>query len=168
MSCKNIPINSIVYFSSEYRLKSFIQKGEETEYLSGLLYELTLQRDPYFYLIFYVLPLIFFVFIAYCAFWVNHAAAPARVALSITTILITINFSNGIYTILPPVKYEVWLISFSTGVLVFACVSMMEYAIVNFSNFHLNIYKTQINNCMQVVRDNIKPLREKFEKEKKE
>lgn len=111
-----------------------------------------MQRDPYFYVIYFVIPQIFFVFIAYCAFWVNHAAAPARVALSITTILITINFTNGIYTILPPVKHAVWLVTFSTGVLVFACVSMMEYALVNFSNFHFNAYKTDINQCMDQVK----------------
>jgi hypothetical protein len=127
-----------------------------------------MQRDPYFYLIYYVIPQIFFVFIAYCAFWVNQTAAPARVALSITTILITINFSNGIYRILPPVKYEVWLVTFSTGVLAFACVSMMEYAFVNFSNFHYGIYKADIESCMKQIKGQVKNLRERFEKEKYE
>jgi hypothetical protein len=141
---------------------------DESVKLSGLRYSLKMQRDPYFYLIYYVIPQIFFVFVAYCAFWVNHAAVPARVALSITTILITIKFSNGIYVILPPVKYEVWLVTFSTGVLVFACISMIEYAFVNYSNFHYNVYKTQINDCMTKFRKEVPKLKQKFEKEKVE
>ena len=136
--------------------------------LSGIQYVLEMKRQPNFYLIFYVLPQVFFVFIAYCAFWVNHAAAPARVALSITTILITINFTNGIYVILPPVTHDVWLVTFSTGVLVFACISMIEYAFVNFSNFHLKNYKDQIDGSMKVIKANVPVLKGKFEKEKLE
>jgi len=142
-----------------------VSKLEVGKTNSGLQYLFIMQRQPYFYVIYYVLPQIFFVFIAYCAFWIDHKQASARVALSITTILITINFTNGIYTVLPPVKHEVWLVTFSTGVLAFASISMLQYALVNFSNFHFSSYQAEIHQCMEQVKGSITDMRKRFEKE---
>ena len=60
-------------------------------------------------MIYYLIPSILFVIISYCSFWIDKEAATARASIAITTILITINFSNDIATILPPIKEEIWL-----------------------------------------------------------
>ena len=59
---------------------------------SALVYKVTLQRDPYFYMVYYLIPSVLFVLISYCSYWIDSKAATARCSLAITTIVITINF----------------------------------------------------------------------------
>lgn len=71
---------------------------------AGLFYQIEMKRQPYFYMAFYVLPSVLYVIISYCSFWIDQKAATARCSLGITTILITINFFNGVNNILPPIE----------------------------------------------------------------
>lgn len=47
-------------------------------------------------MVYYIVPSVIFVVLSYCSFWIDQEAVTARVSLSITTVLITINFSNGL------------------------------------------------------------------------
>jgi hypothetical protein len=87
-------------------------------------------------MVYYIIPSVLFIIISYCSYWIDYKSATARCSLAITTIVITINFSNGINTVLPPIEYSVWLESYFTGILIFTCFTMLEYAAVNFA--HLN------------------------------
>ena len=95
-----------------------------------------MKRDPYFYMTYYIIPSVLFVIISYCSFWIDKLAATARCSLAITSILITINFSNGISQILPPIEYEVWMEDYFKGILIFTTFAMFEYAVVNFATLN--------------------------------
>lgn len=82
--------------------------GHEERY-NGLDFKIIIKRDTGFYMTFYIIPVILFTIVAYCSFWVNPAAAPARTTLAIVSLLLTIRFRNGILAILPQVKSSIWL-----------------------------------------------------------
>jgi len=127
-----------------------------------------MKRDPFFFMIYYVIPSVLFVICAYCSFWVDPAQPPARCGLAITTILITINFTNGITNILPPIDQSIWLEEYFTGVLVFTCISMFEYAALNFAMVHYNAYRTEIEAAIVGVKGNLTTLKNKVSKNQSE
>ena len=118
-----------------------------------------MKRDDQFYINFYVIPSILFILISYCSYWIDKSAAPARVAVGITTVLITISFYNGISEILPPVDTSVWLEQYYTGILAFTCATMIEYAIVNFCTFHFNMHKNRIDTIVNEIKQNLGALK---------
>lgn len=103
-----------------------------------MTYIIELKRNPYPYMSFYIICSVIFVLISYCSFWIDYKAVTARCSLAITTIVITINMTNGVSTLLPPIEYSVWIENYYTGCLIFVCITMLEYAIVNFCAFNYN------------------------------
>ena len=79
--------------SGEDPQSAYVQRRQGS--YSGILYTLKLKRDPGFYWTFYMLPAMLFVFLSYSSFWVDKNAVPARVALGILSILITLNSINS-------------------------------------------------------------------------
>jgi hypothetical protein len=125
---------------------------------------LRIKRDPYFYMVYYIVPSVIFVILSYCSFWIDQESVTARCSLAITTVLITINFSNGINTILPPFEYPVWLETYFTGILIFTCFSMLEYAIVNFCHTNYKLFKQQIEDTVNNLRVNLSKFKKKLAK----
>ena len=135
---------------------------------SGLRYTIEMKRDPYFYMTYYVVPSVLFVIISYCSFWIDKHAATARCSLAITTILITINFSNGLNNVLPPIDYEVWMEEYFKGILIFTCFAMFEYAVLNFVTLNYMNDKKRIDDTIMNIRENLGRLKQKFLKQKEE
>ena len=108
---------------------------------AGLLFNLKMKRDPYFYMVYYIVPSVIFVIISYCSFWISKDSVTARCSLAITTVLITINFQSGINQILPPIEYPVWLETYFTGILIFTCFAMLEFAVVNFCTSNYMVHQ---------------------------
>lgn len=94
----------------------------------------------------------------YCSFWIDKNAVPARVGLSITVILITINFNKGVNLILPPVDDSIWLLDYFNGILVFSIVSMFEYVFLNYCTFIVKQHTDEVNKYVMEIKGNIGPL----------
>ena len=73
-----------------------------------------------------------FVFLSYLGSWIQRGAAPARVALSIITILVATSKTNSVAATLPPVAYKVWLVDFEFGCVCFCVMGFIQYTLVNF------------------------------------
>lgn len=111
---------------------------------------------------FYIVCSVIFVIISYCSFWIDYKAVTARCSLAITTIVITINMTNGVITLLPPIEYSVWIESYYTGCLVFVCITMLEYACVNFCAFNYESYKNMIEETVESIKMNVVSLKKKY------
>uniref|UniRef100_A0A4W5R551 Neurotransmitter-gated ion-channel transmembrane domain-containing protein n=2 Tax=Salmoninae TaxID=504568 RepID=A0A4W5R551_9TELE len=85
-----------------------------------------------YYLIQMYIPSLLIVILSWVSFWINMDAAPARVALGITTVLTMTTQSSGSRTSLPKVSYvkaiDIWM----AVCLLFVFSALLEYAAVNF------------------------------------
>lgn len=64
-----------------------------------------LERQMGYYLIQMYIPSLLIVILSWVSFWINMDAAPARVALGITTVLTMTTQSSGSRASLPKVRY---------------------------------------------------------------
>ncbi|XP_055061050.2 glycine receptor subunit alpha-3 [Misgurnus anguillicaudatus] len=91
-----------------------------------------LERQMGYYLIQMYIPSLLIVILSWVSFWINMDAAPARVALGITTVLTMTTQSSGSRTSLPKVSYvkaiDIWM----AVCLLFVVSALLEYAAVNF------------------------------------
>ncbi|XP_029205557.1 gamma-aminobutyric acid receptor subunit beta-3-like isoform X1 [Acropora millepora] len=77
-------------------------------------------------------PSIMVVALSWVSFWINYKAAPARIALCITTVLTMITLTSSVQNSLPRVtyvKYSDWIL---TTCLAYVFGALVEFAIVNF------------------------------------
>ncbi|XP_071788644.1 glycine receptor subunit alpha-2-like [Asterias amurensis] len=90
------------------------------------------QRQMESYLLTVYIPTVLLVSIAWLSFWIDAKAAPARVALGITTVLTVTTMTAGIQETLPVVTYakaiDVWL----AVCLLFVFFSLLEYGMANY------------------------------------
>ena len=91
-----------------------------------------LERVPHYYETNVITNACILVIIAYSAFFVSRAAVPARVALSIITVLATFGLLNSVNTMLPRGPHVVWLVTFLRGSLLFIVSATVEYTVVNY------------------------------------
>ncbi|XP_056610608.1 glycine receptor subunit alpha-2 [Triplophysa dalaica] len=91
-----------------------------------------LERQMGYYLIQMYIPSLLIVILSWVSFWINMDAAPARVALGITTVLTMTTQSSGSRASLPKVSYvkaiDIWM----SVCLLFVFAALLEYAGVNF------------------------------------
>ncbi|XP_068408907.1 glycine receptor subunit alpha-3 isoform X1 [Eschrichtius robustus] len=91
-----------------------------------------LERQMGYYLIQMYVPSLLIVILSWVSFWINMDAAPARVALGITTVLTMTTQSSGSRASLPKVSYvkaiDIWM----AVCLLFVFSALLEYAAVNF------------------------------------
>ncbi|KAF3851764.1 hypothetical protein F7725_005119 [Dissostichus mawsoni] len=87
-----------------------------------------LERQMGYYLIQMYIPSLLIVILSWVSFWINMDAAPARVALGITTVLTMTTQSSGSRTSLPKVSYvkaiDIWM----AVCLLFVFSALLEYA----------------------------------------
>uniref|UniRef100_A0A7N6BPR2 Glycine receptor, alpha 3 n=1 Tax=Anabas testudineus TaxID=64144 RepID=A0A7N6BPR2_ANATE len=121
-----------------------------------------LERQMGYYLIQMYIPSLLIVILSWVSFWINMDAAPARVALGITTVLTMTTQSSGSRTSLPKVSYvkaiDIWM----AVCLLFVFSALLEYAAVNFVSrqhkellrfrrHHKNKSKASSNNAVTVL-----------------
>ena len=76
------------------------------------------------------IPCVCVVALSWVSFWINHEAVPARVALSITTVL-TISYMRGsVNAGMPRVSYLKSIDYFLLGGFVFIFMTLLEYVLV--------------------------------------
>ncbi|XP_072019835.1 glycine receptor subunit alpha-2-like isoform X2 [Amphiura filiformis] len=99
-----------------------------------------------FFLTVYI-PTVLLVSIAWLSFWIDAKAAPARVALGITTVLTVTTMTAGIQETLPVVTYakaiDVWLAT----CLIFVFTSLLEYGFANYLLVVENRAKAKRKKC---------------------
>uniref|UniRef100_A0A8C5D300 Glycine receptor subunit alpha-3-like n=1 Tax=Gouania willdenowi TaxID=441366 RepID=A0A8C5D300_GOUWI len=119
-----------------------------------------LERQMGYYLIQMYIPSLLIVILSWVSFWINMDAAPARVALGITTVLTMTTQSSGSRTSLPKVSYvkaiDIWM----AVCLLFVFSALLEYAAVNFvSRQHkelLRFRRTHKSKILHLFRHNSK------------
>ncbi|CAH1776416.1 unnamed protein product [Owenia fusiformis] len=116
----------------------------------GMLY---LERAIGFYLTQTYIPSILVVILSWVAFWIDNKAVPARVTLSLLTVLTITTQSSGVLGQLPRVSYvkaiDVWMAT----CLVFVVGGLLEYALVNVLSRKVSKYQRIGNEMMPYRRD---------------
>uniref|UniRef100_A0A8C7YB29 Glycine receptor, alpha 2 n=1 Tax=Oryzias sinensis TaxID=183150 RepID=A0A8C7YB29_9TELE len=134
--------NAAVQVSEGLTLPQFIMKEEKElgyctkHYNTGkftcIEVKFHLERQMGYYLIQMYIPSLLIVILSWVSFWINMDAAPARVALGITTVLTMTTQSSGSRASLPKVSYvkaiDIWM----AVCLLFVFAALLEYAGVNF------------------------------------
>ncbi|KAJ7414846.1 Glycine receptor subunit alpha-3 [Willisornis vidua] len=117
-----------IYVSSLFNLISIFIQGKFT----CIEVRFHLERQMGYYLIQMYIPSLLIVILSWVSFWINMDAAPARVALGITTVLTMTTQSSGSRASLPKVSYvkaiDIWM----AVCLLFVFSALLEYAAVNF------------------------------------
>lgn len=88
------------------------------------------RRRSMYYIFQMYIPCVCIVALSWVSFWINHEAVPARVALSITTVL-TISYMRGsVNAGMPRVSYLKSIDYFLLGGFVFIFMTLLEYVLV--------------------------------------
>ena len=91
----------------------------------------------YFQLSYYVftiyIPTFMTVCVSWMSFWLDHKSAPARVALTITTLLAMSTTTSSINNSLPPVAYTKAIDVWNNICVSFVFLALLEYALVNYA-----------------------------------
>ncbi|XP_070533085.1 glycine receptor subunit alpha-3-like [Ptychodera flava] len=91
-----------------------------------------LERDIGYYVLQAYLPSILLVVLSWVSFWISYDAAPARVALGVTTILTMTTLDSGIRATLPKVAYAKAIDIWMAVCQVFVFGALVEFAVVNY------------------------------------
>ena len=73
------------------------------------------------------------VCVSWMSFWLDHKSAPARVALTITTLLAMSTTTSSINNSLPPVAYTKAIDVWNNICVSFVFLALLEYALVNYA-----------------------------------
>ena len=104
-----------------------LPSGERTPILK---LDWRMRRLPYSYLLEVLSPAYILVHLSYVGFYLDTAAAPARVAISVTPTLILMTLLRSHVAQLPRISYRVWLTSYLNVLLWLSCLCILEYGIV--------------------------------------
>ncbi|XP_068746968.1 gamma-aminobutyric acid receptor subunit beta-2-like [Montipora capricornis] len=90
----------------------------------------TFKRRVSYFITATYMPAMVLVILSWCCFWINRAAVPARVTLSITTILTIIFLYGNINANMPKVSYSKAIDYFLMTSLAFIFMSLLEFILV--------------------------------------
>lgn len=137
-----LPGSKDLVFSDDFKLGNFelIDHnlfGQRVSYqnvgpFSRLKVMFTLRRQLGYYLIEVYLPSALFVISSWTAFWVDIPAAPARVALVLTTMLSHVTSSKSVHDKTPRISYVHSLDIWNIVCTMFIFAAVVEYALVNY------------------------------------
>ena len=91
-----------------------------------------LNRNPFSYSLYFIFSSCIFILLSYCTYYISKFAVTARVLLAINVVLLTIQFNSYVHQYLPPSEKSTWLEEYLRGVLIFACITMLEFVFLNF------------------------------------
>ena len=115
------------------------------ETFSGLTATMKFRRRSMYYIFQMYIPCVCIVALSWVSFWINHEAVPARVALSITTVL-TISYMRGsVNAGMPRVSYLKSIDYFLLGGFVFIFMTLLEYVLVLKQSRKLHIFHEKKN-----------------------
>lgn len=134
--CELYTYRNLVTSHHEILRKSIIKKSiNNGDFPSGnfscIYFTVHMRRDRSYYLIQVYLPSALIVILSWIGFWINYDAVPARLSLSVITVLTISTQTGDVRTQLPPVSYikalDVWM----SMCLIMVFASLIQFAIVN-------------------------------------
>lgn len=81
-----------------------------------------------------ILPAMLFVCTSYSGFWIDPAAVPGRITLSVICVLISLTNKVRVASSMPGVGYNVWMVAYLFGCTIFNFAAVITYSIVNYVN----------------------------------
>ncbi|XP_071952561.1 glycine receptor subunit alpha-2-like isoform X2 [Antedon mediterranea] len=134
-----------------------------------------LSRQMQSYVLQVYIPSVLLVVISWLSFWIDARAAPARVALGITTVLTVTTMTAGIQETLPAVTYAKAIDIWMAMCLCFVFLCLFEYALANYflvvetnlnkngSMLEGNTNSFELQSCQQTISNNQEPKSSKTE-----
>ncbi|XP_077990088.1 glycine receptor subunit alpha-3-like [Glandiceps talaboti] len=120
----------------QFQINGYKTESCTKEYSTGaftcILARFYLHRDVGYYMLQAYLPSILLVVLSWVSFWITYDAAPARVALGVTTILTMTTLDSGIRATLPKVAYAKAIDIWMAVCQVFVFGALVEFAVVNY------------------------------------
>ena len=95
--------------------------------------KLLFARQLSFFIVTVYVPCSMTVSVSWMSFWLDHKSAPARVALTITTLLAMSTTTSSINNSLPPVAYTKAIDVWNNICVSFVFLALLEYALVNYA-----------------------------------
>lgn len=108
------------------------------------------RRTTYFFYQSFM-PTIFLVIISWCQFWISPEAVPARVSLSVTTVLAILFLSSTINENMPKVSYMKAVDYFLSVSFLFIFCTLLEYVFVLNTSPGKRKYKEEENSAVMVI-----------------
>jgi len=99
---------------------------------SGIDFVVQLNRESGYYVETVMVPAALFVLVSYTSFFIARSAAPARVGMTVTSLLIISNFHNALFAQLPKISTNVYLVDFVRVSMFFCLAAIFEYALANY------------------------------------
>merc|ERR1719376_986099 len=91
------------------------------------------KRQLSYYVVTIYIPTFMTVCVSWMSFWLDHKSAPARVMLTITTLLAMSTTTSSINNSLPPVAYTKAIDVWNNICVSFVFLALLEYALVNYA-----------------------------------
>lgn len=125
---------SVVDGNSQWR----IQKTSTDEFVrlwpagewSHVRLKVKLKRRSKYHIIYSMLPAVMFLTVCYCGFYIDRSAAPARVAIAVTPVLIMRVLLNSVFFDLQAVSYRIYLSEFLQLAVAASVLCVFQYALV--------------------------------------
>ena len=122
--------------SAEWEITDIWAKTHTNTKLQSLqlaIFTLKLKRNLMYYNYFVIYPIVIMVIISWSSFFIDRAAAPARVTMSIISFLAIANFTSRQFDTLPRVGgNDALLLTFMFISMAFSFYSVIEYVICNY------------------------------------
>ncbi|GBM31654.1 Glutamate-gated chloride channel [Araneus ventricosus] len=136
------------FILTNFTLENIIYSHRDTGNFSRIIVRFNFEREFGHFLLDIYIPTVLFVVTSWLSFYIEIPAAPARVTLSMTTMLTLVTSERSIREKLPKVSYvhalDIWNVV-CTG---FVFASLVEYALVNYI-YHKDKRKRKKNNGMK-------------------
>jgi len=100
---------------------------------SCLSVDMQFKRQLSYYVFTIYVPTFMTVCVSWMSFWLDHKSAPARVMLTITTLLAMSTTTSSINSSLPPVAYTKAIDVWNNICVSFVFLALLEYALVNYA-----------------------------------
>ncbi|CAL4061829.1 unnamed protein product [Meganyctiphanes norvegica] len=119
---------------------------------SVLVVQLQFDREHMYYIYQFYMPSMLFVCVSWVSFWLDHAAAPARVTLGTSTLLSFVYLSSASKEALSKGSVITFIDWWYFVCMFFICASLLEYALVNIvyrRDWHVQVKKKNAKNILK-------------------
>lgn len=129
---------SNLFLPGGFELTNFIDDNCDITTVTGryscLTVDMTFKRQLSYYILTIYIPTLMIVMVSWMSFWLDHKSAPARVALTVTTLLAMSTTTSSINNSLPPVAYTKAIDVWTNLCVTFVFLALLEYALVNYAS----------------------------------
>lgn len=98
---------------------------------SFVSFVLTIRRDSDYYILTVLIPATLFVVVSWTSFFISRSAVPARVGMTVSSLLIISNFHNTVLQQLPQFSGFVYMVWYVRVSLAFCMYAVLEFALCN-------------------------------------